>query len=141
MTWYQRSLTLPPMSRGFHLITSQIIDGMPELKSIRAGLLNLFLQHTSASLTLNENASPEVRVDMESVINSIVPEDAPYEHSLEGRDDMPAHMKSTLIGPSLTIPVRAGRLALGTWQGIYLCEHRNAGGRRRLVLTLQGDEL
>jgi secondary thiamine-phosphate synthase enzyme len=141
MTWYQRSLTLSPMSRGFHLITPQITDGMPELKSIRAGLLNLFLQHTSASLTLNENVSPEVRVDMESAINSIVPEDAPYEHSLEGRDDMPAHMKSSLIGPSLTIPVLAGRLALGTWQGIYLCEHRNAGGRRRLLLTLQGDAL
>jgi secondary thiamine-phosphate synthase enzyme len=141
MAWYQRSLTLPPMSRGFHLVTRQITDAMPELKSVRAGLLNLFLQHTSASLTLNENASPEVRVDMESVINSIVPEDAPYEHSLEGRDDMPAHMKSSLIGPSLTIPVRAGRLALGTWQGIYLCEHRDAGGGRRLVLTLQGDEL
>lgn len=140
MTWHQQSLTLPPMSRGFHLITSQIIDAMPELASIRIGFLNLFLQHTSASLTLNENASPEVRVDMESAINSLVPDDTPYEHCLEGRDDMPAHVKSTLIGPSLTIPVRAGRLALGTWQGIYLCEHRNAGGRRRLVLTLQGDE-
>ncbi len=140
MTWYQRSLTLPPMPRGFHLITPYIIDGLPELRSVRVGLLSLFLQHTSASLTLNENASPEVRVDMESLISSIVPEDAPYEHSLEGRDDMPAHMKSSLIGASLTIPVCQGRLALGTWQGIYLCEHRNAGGRRRLVLTLQGDE-
>jgi len=140
MTWHQKSLTLPAHHRGFHLISHHIIEGLPELKAIRVGLLNVFIQHTSASLTLNENASPDVRVDMESLINSIVPEDFPYAHYLEGRDDMPSHMKSSLFGPSLTIPVRAGRLALGTWQGIYLCEHRDHGGRRRLVLTLNGEE-
>ena len=139
MTWHQRTVTLPQLSRGFHLITDHIVAAMPELRSIRIGLLHIFLQHTSASLTLNENASPEVRADMESLINAIVPERFPYRHCLEGADDMPAHMKSSLLGPWLTIPVCEGRLALGTWQGIYLCEHRDRGGPRRLVLTLHGD--
>jgi secondary thiamine-phosphate synthase enzyme len=139
MVWYQETLTLPSRSRGFHLITGLITEGMPAIAAVRVGLLHLFLQHTSASLTLNENASPEVRIDMESSINAIVPERFPYEHSLEGPDDMPAHMKSSLFGPSLIVPVRNGRMALGTWQGIYLCEHRNHGGSRRLVLTLQGE--
>lgn len=137
--WIQRTLTLPPQRRGFHLITSQVMQTLPELRSIKTGLLNLFLQHTSASLTVNENASPEVRVDLESLINALVPEDFPYKHSLEGPDDMPAHIKSSLFGPSLMIPVQDGRLALGVWQGIYLCEHRERGGRRQLVLTLHGE--
>jgi secondary thiamine-phosphate synthase enzyme len=137
--WIQRSLTLPQQRRGFHLITSQVLQALPELMSIKTGLLNLFLQHTSASLTVNENASPEVRADFESSINALVPEDFPYEHSLEGPDDMPAHIKSSLFGPSLMIPVQDGRLALGVWQGIYLCEHRDRGGRRQLVLTLHGE--
>ncbi len=140
MAWCQKTVTLPPHPRGFHLITHDIIAGMPELRAVRVGLLNVFIQHTSASLTINENASPDVRVDMESSINSIVPEDFPYVHYLEGADDMPSHIKSSLFGPSLTIPVRDGRLALGTWQGIYLCEHRDRSGRRRLVLTLHGEE-
>lgn len=140
MTWCQKTITLPAHPRGFHLISHDIVSAVPELRSIRVGLLNVFIQHTSASLTLNENASPDVRVDMESLINSIVPEDFPYAHYLEGADDMPSHMKSSLLGPSLTIPVRNGQLALGTWQGIYLCEHRDHGGRRRLVLTLQGEK-
>jgi secondary thiamine-phosphate synthase enzyme len=137
--WIQRTLTLPQQRRGFQLITSQVLQALPELRSIKTGLLNLFLQHTSASLTVNENASPEVRADLESSINALVPEHFPYEHSLEGPDDMPAHIKSSLFGPSLMIPVQDGRLALGVWQGIYLCEHRDRGGRRQLVLTLHGE--
>ncbi len=136
--WLQRTLTLPQQRRGFHLITSAVLQALPELKTFQIGWLNLFLQHTSASLTINENASPEVRADLETSVNALVPERFPYEHSLEGSDDMPAHIKSSLFGPSLTLPVRAGTLALGTWQGIYLCEHRNQGGRRQLVLTLHG---
>jgi secondary thiamine-phosphate synthase enzyme len=140
MIWHQDTITLPPHPRGFHLITGLIGEAIPELATIRVGLLHLFLQHTSASLTLNENASPEVQIDMESSINAIVPERFPYQHALEGPDDMPAHVKSSLFGPSLVVPVRNGRMALGTWQGIYLCEHRDRGGSRRLVLTLQGEE-
>lgn len=113
---------------------------MPELRNIRIGLLHVFIQHTSASLTINENADPDVPVDLESSFNSIAPEDFPYQHTCEGRDDMPAHVKASLLGSSVTIPVREGRLCLGTWQGIYLCEHRIHGGSRRLMLTLQGDE-
>jgi secondary thiamine-phosphate synthase enzyme len=123
------------------LITGVIQRNLPEIESVRIGLLHLFLQHTSASLTINENASPEVREDLEAVSNALAPEDFSYRHSLEGPDDMPAHVKSSLFGASLVIPVRAGRLALGTWQGIYLCEHRDEGGRRNLVATLQGDPL
>lgn len=141
MTWHQRIITLPRFPRGFHLITAPIVDGLPELRKIRVGLLHVFIQHTSASLTVNENASPEVRVDMESVIDRIVPEGVRYVHDLEGPDDMPAHMKASLFGTSLTVPVRSGRLALGTWQGIYLCEHRDQGGARQVVLTLHGESL
>jgi len=140
MTWCQKNVTLPAYPRGFHLITHHIAAGIPDMKAVCTGLLHVFIQHTSASLTVNENASADVRVDMESLVNSIVPEDFPYVHYLEGVDDMPAHMKASLFGPSLTVPVRDGRMALGTWQGIYLCEHRDHGGRRRLVLTLHGEE-
>jgi len=112
---------------------------MPELASFKVGLLHVFVQHTSASLTINENADPDVQVDMESSINTIVPEDFPYIHTMEGPDDMPAHVKASLMGSSVSVPVRDGRLALGTWQGIYLCEHRNRGGRRKIVLTLFGE--
>jgi secondary thiamine-phosphate synthase enzyme len=123
------------------LITRHIIQHLPELDEIHVGLLHLFLQHTSASLTLNENASPEVRSDLESAVNRLTPEDADYEHHLEGPDDMPAHIKSSLLGPELTVPVHGGQLALGTWQGIYLCEHRNHGGSRQLIATLQGQHI
>jgi secondary thiamine-phosphate synthase enzyme len=137
--WFQTTLTLPQQRRGFHLITRDVLRALPELHTLKVGWLHLFLQHTSASLTLNENASPEVRTDLEHSLNSLVPEDFSYDHSLEGPDDMPAHIKSSLLGPSLMIPVQGGRLALGTWQGIYLCEHRNHGGDRHVLLTLQGD--
>jgi secondary thiamine-phosphate synthase enzyme len=139
MFWRQYNLTLPPMRRGFHLITSRVIEAAVDLPRVKVGLLHVFIQHTSASLTINENADPDVRVDLESSINSIAPEDFPYVHTIEGADDMPAHVKASLMGSSVSVPVRDGELALGTWQGIYLCEHRNHGGGRRLVLTLQGD--
>lgn len=139
MAWLQSELTLPPRGRGFHLITSQILEHMPEIRRVRVGLLHLFLRHTSASLTVNENADPDVRRDLETALGEIVPEDLPFLHTLEGPDDMPAHVKSSMMGVSLTVPVREGRLGLGTWQGIYLCEHRNHGGRRSLLLTLQGE--
>lgn len=139
MVWIQRLITLPPFSRGFHLITGVIQRNLPEIAGIRLGLLHLFLQHTSASLTINENASPEVRDDLETVSSAMAPESFPYHHSLEGPDDMPAHVKSSLFGVSLVIPVQSGRLALGTWQGIYLGEHRDEGGRRNLVATLHGE--
>lgn len=138
MQWIQRLLQLPPYRRGFHLITSEIQDALPELSQIQVGLLHVFIQHTSASLSINENADPDVPADLERALSAIAPEDFPYEHRAEGPDDMPAHVKASLLGASLTVPVRAGRLWLGTWQGIYLCEHRNRGGGRRLVLTLQG---
>lgn len=139
MSWHQHQLTLPAVRRGCHLVTSQVLAGLPELASIRIGLLHVFILHTSASLTINENADPDVRVDLETALNHLAPEDLPYVHTLEGPDDMPAHVKSSLMGASVTIPVRDGRLVLGTWQGIYLCEHRDHGGPRRLVLTLQGE--
>ena len=138
--WYQRTIQLRPAMRGVHLITSQIREAMPEIQRVRIGLLHLFLQHTSASLTISENADPDVRVDLESALNAIAPEDFPYVHTLEGRDDMPAHVKTSLFGNSLTIPVADGNLQLGTWQGVCLCEHRDRGGPRRLVLTLQGED-
>ena len=123
--------------RGFHLVTREIVGALPELGEVGVGLLHLLIQHTSASLALNENASPDVRRDFEAYFNAAVPEDAPYwTHTLEGADDMPAHIKASLLGPSLTLPVSRGRLALGTWQGIYLCEHRNRGGSRSVVATL-----
>jgi secondary thiamine-phosphate synthase enzyme len=140
MTWTQREISLEPRRRGFHLITDQVLDALPELGRLKVGLLHLLIQHTSASLTLGENASPAVRRDFESWANQAVPEDADYwTHTLEGPDDMPAHIKAALFGPSLTLPVSAGRLRLGTWQGIYLCEHRNRGGSRSLVATLCGE--
>jgi secondary thiamine-phosphate synthase enzyme len=133
----QRDHTLEARPRGFHLITREVERALPELGDVAAGLLNVFVQHTSASLTLNENASPDVRRDFASWFDRAVPEDAPYwTHTQEGPDDMPAHIKASLLGPSLTLPVRDGRLGLGTWQGIYLCEHRDSGGPRRLLLTL-----
>lgn len=138
MFWYQRSLELPPRRRGFHLITSKIVDALPELTHLRVGQLQVFLQHTSAALTINENADPDVRVDLERFLNAAVPENFSYTHTLEGPDDMPAHVKSSLLGCSLLLPVQEGRLALGVWQGIYLCEHRDRGGPRRLLLTLFG---
>lgn len=138
--WVQRDLTLKPHPRGFHLITREVVAAMPELGSVRVGLLHVFLQHTSASLTINENASPDVRRDFERYFNAHVPEGwRAWEHTLEGPDDMPAHIKASVLGPGLTLPVQAGHLALGTWQGLYLCEHRDRGGPRRLVLTLTGE--
>lgn len=126
------------MTRGCHLVTREVLQGLPEIAQISVGLLHVFVQHTSASLTLNENADPDVRVDLESSLNALAPEDFPYEHTLEGSDDMPAHVKTSLTDSSLTIPIRDGQPALGTWQGIYFCEHRNHGGRRRLVVTMFG---
>ena len=138
--WARHSLWLAARPRGFHLVTREVVDGLPELGSIEVGLAHLFMRHTSASLALNENASPDVRRDFASFFDAAVPEDAPYwTHTLEGRDDMPAHVKAALLGPSLTLPVAGGELALGTWQGIYLCEHRDAGGSRELVATLWGE--
>jgi len=138
--WLQREITLDPRPRGFHLITREVVGALPELRELRAGLLHLFIRHTSASLTLNENASPDVRRDFESWFDEAVPERAPYwTHTLEGPDDMPAHVKASLLGPSLSLPVSAGRLALGTWQGIYLCEHRDRGGPRSLLATVHGE--
>jgi len=138
--WVQRELTVPPHPRGFHLITREVLEALPELRQLRAGLLHVFIRHTSASLTLNENASPDVRDDFETYFNETVPEDARYwTHTIEGADDMPAHIKASILGPDLTIPVANGRLATGTWQGIYLCEHRDRGGPRSLVLTLSGE--
>ena len=138
--WVQREITLRPRPRGFHLITRDVLEALPELERLRVGLLHVFIRHTSASLTLNENASPDVRDDFESYFNAAVPEDARYwTHTIEGPDDMPAHIKASLLGPSLTLPVSGGRLATGTWQGIYLCEHRDHGGGRSLILTLNGE--
>ena len=140
MFWSQKTIRIGPYRRGFHLITREVISAMSELQDVRIGILQVFLQHTSASLTINENADPDVRADMETALNRLVPEDQPFVHTVEGPDDMPAHVKSSLLGASLMIPVSAGALALGTWQGIYLCEHRNDATPRTLVLTLQGDD-
>lgn len=138
--WHQHTLTLPAYARGFHLITREIEREVTALREYRVGLMHLLLQHTSAGLTLNENADPTVRADFERYFNRAVPEHQPdFEHTYEGPDDMPAHLKSSLLGTSLTIPITQGQLNLGTWQGIYLCEHRNHGGRRRIVVTLQGE--
>jgi secondary thiamine-phosphate synthase enzyme len=136
--WTQRELTLEPRPRGFHLVTREIVAQLPELGELRVGLLHVHILHTSASLTLNENASPDVRRDFESWANAAVPEDFAWTHTDEGADDMPAHIKASLMGFSVTLPVREGRLALGTWQGIYLGEHRDRGGARRLIATLNG---
>jgi secondary thiamine-phosphate synthase enzyme len=139
--WLQREIRLTPRSRGFHLIDDEVTEALPELSGLEVGLAHLFIRHTSASLTLNENASPDVRRDFESFFDTVVPERAQYwTHTLEGPDDMPAHVKAALLGPSLTLPVANGRLALGTWQGVYLCEHRDSGGPRSLLATLWGQE-
>ncbi len=138
--WQQKQISLNPKSRGFHLITDEVIAALPELKQYKIGLVHILLQHTSAALTLNENADPTVRSDFEEYINRLAPENAPYyRHTYEGADDMPAHLKSSLLGAELTLPITNGRLNLGAWQGIYLCEARNNGGVRRLVITLQGE--
>ncbi|HZS05951.1 MAG TPA: secondary thiamine-phosphate synthase enzyme YjbQ [Blastocatellia bacterium] len=141
MQWHQKVITLRARPRGFHVVTREVLEHLPELREIEIGLLHLFIQHTSASLTVNENVSPDVRGDLERHLNKLVPENAPhYEHTLEGPDDMPAHIKASLFGSGLTIPVGGGELLLGTWQGIYLCEHRNHGGARRIVATLSGQK-
>lgn len=137
--WLQREIRLSARLRGFHIITDEVLGALPELRDCRTGILHLFLLHTSASLTINENADPDVPDDLESSFNAIAPEDFPYRHTCEGPDDMPAHVKASMLGCSLTIPICDGRLILGTWQGIYLCEHRNRGGSRRVVATLQGE--
>ncbi|MEX9602537.1 secondary thiamine-phosphate synthase enzyme YjbQ [Providencia rettgeri] len=138
--WWQKEIQLSAKARGFHLVTEEILKQHPELSLIKVGLANIFIQHTSASLTINENADYTVREDFESFFNQAVPENEPYyKHDYEGSDDMPAHLKSSLLGASLTIPITKGCLNMGTWQGIYLCEHRNYGGKRRLIITLQGE--
>jgi secondary thiamine-phosphate synthase enzyme len=140
--WIQKNLTLKAKARGFFLVTDEIVQQLPELKKMQIGLAHFFLQHTSASLSINENADPSVRHDFESYFNRVAPENAAYfTHTLEGADDMPAHLKSSLLGVSLTIPIQNGRLALGTWQGIYLGEHRDYGGARKLLVTLNGETL
>jgi secondary thiamine-phosphate synthase enzyme len=139
--WAQREIRLPPVQRGFHLVTREVVSELPEIGDVRVGLLNLLIRHTSASLALQENADPSVRRDFETWFDQAVPEDASYwTHTLEGSDDMPAHIKASLLGPTLTLPVSDGRLALGTWQGIYLCEHRDSAGSRSVVATLWGEE-
>lgn len=138
--WVQREISLRAQPRGFHLVTREIVDALPELGEIEVGLAHLLIQHTSAALTLNENASPDVRRDFRSWFDDAVPEDARYwTHTLEGPDDMPAHIKASLLGSTLSLPIRRGRLALGTWQGIYLCEHRDHGGSRTVLATLWGE--
>ena len=141
MSWYQKEITLNAKKRGFHLITDEISMSIPEMQKVKIGIAHIFIKHTSASLTINENADPTVRMDMESHFNKLAPENAIYyQHTLEGADDMPAHIKSVLLGNSVTVPISNGRFNLGTWQGIYLCEHRNRGGKRRLVITIHGSE-
>ena len=138
--WLQRDITLKARPRGFHLVTDEVEDGATALRELHVGLAHVFIRHTSAALTLNENASPDVRRDFESWFSEVVPEGAPYwTHTLEGPDDMPAHVKASLLGPSLTLPIGDGRLRLGSWQGVYLCEHRDAGGTRSLVATVWGE--
>ena len=138
--WAQHEVALEPRPRGFHLVTDEVVRGVPELSSLRVGMAHVFIRHTSASLTLNENADPSVRRDFRTWFDRAVPDDADYfEHTTEGPDDMTSHIKSSLLGPSLTLPVSGGRLALGTWQGIYLCEHRERGGPRRLTVTVWGE--
>ena len=137
--WIQKTITLSPRSRGFHIITHDVLENIPELKDIKTGILQLFIKHTSASLTINENADPTVLTDFESHFNMLAPENQSYyQHTFEGSDDMPAHLKASLLGSSVSIPITDGRLNLGTWQGIYLCEHRNRGSERKLIITIQG---
>ncbi len=140
MKVYQKEISLSPHRRGFHLISHEIFSKFHEIQEIKAGLLHVFIKHTSASLTINENADPTVRIDFESHFNKMVPENMPYyKHDYEGADDMPAHLKSSILGSSVTVPVTNGRVNAGTWQGIYLCEHRDYGGSRKLVVTLYGE--
>jgi len=140
MKFHQQLLTLPQKRRGFHIITSEVVNALPQISEFKTGILQVFIQHTSASLTINENADPTVRKDFEMYFNKVAPENDPnYQHDDEGPDDMPAHLKAAMLGSSVTIPIRNGRLALGTWQGIYLCEHRNFGGNRGLVITAWGE--
>lgn len=140
MSWHQIEIRLQARPRGFHLITQEVVAAVPEIARFKVGLLHLFIRHTSASLAINENADPDVRADLARWFDRAVPENAPYfEHTAEGADDMPAHVKSAVLGPSVTVPIRDGRLALGAWQGIYLGEHRDAGGARSVVVTIQGD--
>jgi len=139
--WIQKEISLPAKPRGFHLITNDILNSIPVIKTIKNGLLHVFIKHTSASLTINENADPSVRTDFESHFNHMVPEDQLYYiHTMEGSDDIPAHLKSSILGSSISIPITDGQLNLGTWQGIFLCEHRNRGGSRRLIVTIHGDD-
>tara|TARA_B100000029_G_scaffold334321_1_gene326426 strand:+ start:42 stop:470 length:429 start_codon:yes stop_codon:yes gene_type:complete len=139
MDWFQKTIMLEGKSRGFHLITNQILDQIPEITEFKIGIVHLFIKHTSASLTINENADPTVREDLEQHFNHSVPENAPfYQHTMEGPDDMPAHIKSTTIGNSVTIPISKGKLSLGTWQGLYLCEHRNHLHSRKIIVTING---
>jgi secondary thiamine-phosphate synthase enzyme len=140
MTWHQAEIRLKARPRGFHLVTNEIVAALPELGRFKVGIAHLHIQHTSASLSINENADPDVRGDMARWFDRAVPEDAPYfQHTTEGSDDMPAHLKAVLLGSSVTLPIRGGRLALGTWQGIYLGEHRDAGGTRTVIATLMGE--
>lgn len=139
--WYQTKITLSPKSRGYHIITDEVLEQIPEISNIQTGIAHIFIQHTSASLTINENADPSVRRDLATHFKRMVPEDTSlYEHTLEGPDDMTSHIKSSLLGHSISIPITNGKLNLGTWQGIYLCEHRNQDGSRKLVVTLHGEQ-
>jgi secondary thiamine-phosphate synthase enzyme len=139
--WIQKEISLPAKPRGFHLITNDILNSIAVIKTIKNGLLHVFIKHTSASLTINENADPSVRTDFESHFNHMVPEDQLYYiHTMEGSDDIPAHLKSSILGSSISIPITDGQLNLGTWQGIFLCEHRNRGGSRRIIVTINGDD-
>ena len=139
MAWFQTELRLAPRRRGFHLVTAEVEAALRGMPRLRVGLLHVFIRHTSASLSINENADPDVPGDLEAASNAIAPESFPYTHTIEGPDDMPAHVKASLLGSSVTVPIGNGRLLLGTWQGIYLCEHRDRGGPRSLVLTAHGD--
>ena len=140
MSWLQREIVIEARSRGFHIVTSEILRQVPEIRGYTVGLAHIFIKHTSASLAINENADPDVRRDLESHFNQLAPEHAPYYvHTFEGSDDMPAHIKASLLGNSLTIPITNGRLNLGTWQGVYLCEHRNHASGRRITVTVQGE--
>ncbi len=137
---FQKEITLRPRSRGFHLITNEILEAVPEIGKVKIGIANIFIKHTSASLTINENASPEVKVDLGNYFNKLVPDSLPYFlHTLEGSDDMSAHVKSSILGYSLNIPITNGGFNIGVWQGIYLCEHRNHGGARKIVVTISGE--
>ena len=139
MKLYQQTLQLKERRRGFHIITDEVVRALPQISELQTGLCQVFIRHTSASLTINENADATVRRDFETFFTRAVPENAPYVHDTEGPDDMPAHLKAALLGSSVLIPIRQGRLALGTWQGIYVCEHRNQGGPRNLVITAWGE--